>query len=508
MSTTDNLHSPDILCNKSHSEASLLLTTIVLIPESTPPVSNILSFETTDEINNEDELNPLLNKRRRSTRTSLMADVSRRLYKRKVLYNRLREISNIMCVLGMSGVILMIIENEITFMNIENNDAYTCISERIKLIISITTMILVNLVFYYHRIDLEFYAVNNSLDQWRIGLTRTRIFLMLFEVFICMIHPIPRRFPFMSRIKHGNATREDFDVALGLPSTSTKAAFLSQSYIDFDVALGLPMFARVYLICRLVTFHSRLVADVSLQALGYFNQVSFDFLFLTKTYLTRWPTRSLLIFCTFIFFMGSWSLRACNYISGHDQVSMLDSMWLFIMTFTTVGYGDLKPSNYCGRSIAAITALIGVLSTALLISVLAQKLELTRSEKYVHNFVLNIGLGKERQIQAANIIKYAIKRWYLNRKHQSLTSEYIKIQRRLYRSIHFNQRLKREQKKVIDSCIGLPELITAQRESNDKIKKLMSMEVKVDRIEKNVADMNTTMNSIRNTLDLLLNKIT
>ncbi|CAF1546905.1 unnamed protein product, partial [Adineta steineri] len=129
-------------------------------------------------------------------------------------------------------------------------------------------------------------------------------------------------------------------------------------------------------------------------------------------------------------------------------------------------------------------------------------------EKYVHNFVLNIGLGKERQIQAANIIKYAIKRWYLNRKHQSLTSEYIKIQRRLYRSIHFNQRLKREQKKVIDSCIGLPELITAQRESNDKIKKLMSMEVKVDRIEKNVADMNTTMNSIRNTLDLLLNKIT
>ncbi|CAF0995977.1 unnamed protein product [Adineta steineri] len=492
MSTTDNLHSSDILCNKSHSEASLPLTTIVLIPDSTPPVSNISSFETTDEINNEGELNPLLNKRRRSTRTSLMADVSRRLYKRKVLYNRLREISNIMCVLGISGVILMIIENEITFMNIKNNDAYTCISERIKLIISITTMILVNLVFYYHRIDLDFYAVNNSLDHWRIGLTGTKIFLILFEVFICMIHPFPRCFRLTRHVKHFHPTEKDL---------------LEKSYIAFDVALGLPMFARVYLICRLVTFHSHLVADVSLQALGYFNQVSFDFLFLTKTYLTRWPTRSLLVFCTFIFFMGSWSLRACDYRFGYEHVSMLDSMWLFIMTFTTVGYGDLKPSRYCGRAVAAITALIGVLSTALLISILAQKLELTRSEKYVHNFVVNIGLGKERRIQAANIIKYAIKRWYLNRKHQSPTSEYIKIQRRLYRSIHFNQRLKREQKKVIDSCIGLPELITAQQESNDKIKKLMSMEVKVDRIEKNVADMNKTMNNIRNTLDLLLNKI-
>jgi hypothetical protein len=39
--------------------------------------------------------------------------------------------------------------------------------------------------------------------------------------------------------------------------------------------------------------------------------------------------------------------------------------------------------------------LLGILSTALIISVLAQKLELSRSEKYVHNFVLNIELAKE-----------------------------------------------------------------------------------------------------------------
>ncbi|CAF4403132.1 unnamed protein product, partial [Adineta steineri] len=28
---------------------------------------------------------------------------------------------------------------------------------------------------------------------------------------------------------------------------------------------------------------------------------------------------------------------------------MLDAMWLFIVTFTTVGYGDLTPTTYCGR---------------------------------------------------------------------------------------------------------------------------------------------------------------
>ncbi|CAF5030258.1 unnamed protein product, partial [Rotaria sp. Silwood1] len=86
-------------------------------------------------------------------------------------------------------------------------------------------------------------------------------------------------------------------------------------------------------------------------------------------------------------------------------------MWLFVITFTTVGYGDFTPSTYCGRTIAAMIALVGVLSTALLISVLAQKLVMDRWEKYVHNFVLDIELSKNRKIQAANVIKFVLKRW-------------------------------------------------------------------------------------------------
>jgi hypothetical protein len=57
-----------------------------------------------------------------------------------------------------------------------------------------------------------------------------------------------------------------------------------------------------------------------------------------------------------------------------------------------------------------------------LIAVLAQKLILNRWEKYVHNFVLNIELAKERRIEAANVIKYALKLWLLKRKRGSLSS--------------------------------------------------------------------------------------
>jgi hypothetical protein len=97
------------------------------------------------------------------------------------------------------------------------------------------------------------------------------------------------------------------------------------------------VFARIYLLCRSIIYHSHLVHNASSQSLGYLNRVSINFIFLIKTYLEKWPTRSLLTFSIFIFLIGSWSLRACSYNSKGQHLSMPDSMWLFIVTFTTVG---------------------------------------------------------------------------------------------------------------------------------------------------------------------------
>ncbi len=83
--------------------------------------------------------------------------------------------------------------------------------------------------------------------------------------------------------------------------------------------------------------HSNSFRSVTLRSLGYLNNVSFDVMYLIKTYLEQWPTRCLVIFCTLAFFIGSWSLRACDYADTEGHMSMSDAMWLFIITFTTVG---------------------------------------------------------------------------------------------------------------------------------------------------------------------------
>jgi hypothetical protein len=127
------------------------------------------------------------------------------------------------------------------------------------------------------------------------------------------------------------------------------------------------------------------------------------------------------------------------------------------------------------------------------------------------NFVLNIDLVKERKNQAANIIKFTLV-WYLKQKHRPTSIQYTKSQRRLIRSMHFHQQLKREQRKLVDNCVGSPALLTIQRETSAKTQEttqqITIMKSKVDQIEEKLVDMNQTMMNIQSTLTCLLKRMT
>lgn len=87
-------------------------------------------------------------------------------------------------------------------------------------------------------------------------------------------------------------------------------------------------------------------------------------------------------------------------------------MWLIAITFLSVGFGDIVPNTYCGRGIAVSTGIMvqinrnyygrlliffyfqGAGCTALLVAVVSRKLELTRAEKHVHNFMMDTQLTK------------------------------------------------------------------------------------------------------------------
>jgi hypothetical protein len=155
----------------------------------------------------------------------------------------------------------------------------------------------------------------------------------------------------------------------------------------------------------------------------------------------------------------------------------------------------------------------GIFLTALLIAVVAQKLTLTRWEKYVHNFVLNTELAKQHKAQAANVIKYALKIWIWKKSNRPLSSiQHLRAQRKLFRSIAIIHHIKQEQRRLIDTGVGLPEIVTIQRETNtntDKtMQKMENLELKIDSLENQINNMNRTIHSVQTTLNLLVDKVT
>lgn len=118
----------------------------------------------------------------------------------------------------------MVIANELNFHHFADRDSKA--SWSIKLIITISTAILLVLLLYYHYLDLKLYSNQNALQDNRVGLTYRKIALIGLELLVCAVHPMPRMFPwtdppgtdFNSTADSYGLSYTEMDVGLGLPS--------------------------------------------------------------------------------------------------------------------------------------------------------------------------------------------------------------------------------------------------------------------------------------------------
>ena len=112
--------------------------------------------------------------------------MKRNLAERKEFHFRCCRVTDMMCIIALFGIILMIVDTELRLSQISNTSDII-----IRPLISISTVILLGLVIYYHMLDIRLYAVNNHIADWRVILTVENLLVTICEVVICSIHPLP-----------------------------------------------------------------------------------------------------------------------------------------------------------------------------------------------------------------------------------------------------------------------------------------------------------------------------
>uniref|UniRef100_A0A673UHG6 Potassium calcium-activated channel subfamily N member 1 n=1 Tax=Suricata suricatta TaxID=37032 RepID=A0A673UHG6_SURSU len=367
-------------------------------------------------------------------------NVGHRLGHRRALFEKRKRLSDYALIFGMFGIVVMVTETELSWGVYTKESLY---SFALKCLISLSTVILLGLVVLYHAREIQLFMVDNGADDWRIAMTCERVFLISLELAVCAIHPVPGhyRFTWTARLAFTYAP--------------------SAAEADVDVLLSVPMFLRLYLLGRVMLLHSKIFTDASSRSIGALNKITFNTRFVMKTLMTICPGTVLLVFSISSWIIAAWTVRVCERYHDKQEVTsnFLGAMWLISITFLSIGYGDMVPHTYCGKGVCLLTGIMGAGCTALVVAVVARKLELTKAEKHVHNFMMDTQLTKRVKNAAANVLRET----WLIYKHTRLVKKpdharVRKHQRKFLQAIHQLRSVKIEQGKLNDQANTLADL--------------------------------------------------
>nr|XP_037874274.1 small conductance calcium-activated potassium channel protein isoform X5 [Bombyx mori] len=408
-------------------------------------------------------------------------NIGYRLGRRKALFEKRKRISDYALVMGMFGIIIMVIENELSSAGVYTKASIY--SQALKTLISMSTVILLGLIVAYHALEVQLFMIDNCADDWRIAMTWQRIAQIGLELAICAVHPIPGQYTFTWTTKLANKG--------GVIGVEVGTMY-KQIQVPYDVTLSLPMFFRLYLICRVMLLHSKLFTDASSRSIGALNRINFNTRFVLKTLMTICPGTVLLVFMVSLWIIASWTLRQCERFHDEEHANLLNAMWLIAITFLSVGFGDIVPNTYCGRGIAVSTGIMGAGCTALLVAVVSRKLELTRAEKHVHNFMMDTQLTKRLKNAAANVLRET----WLIYKHT-----------RLVKRVHPG-RVRTHQRKFLLAIYALRKVKMDQRKLMDNANTITDMAKTQNTVYEIVSDMSTRQDTIEERLTSLEEKLT
>eukprot|EP01060_Flectonema_neradi_P005797 TRINITY_DN13886_c0_g1_i1.p1 TRINITY_DN13886_c0_g1~~TRINITY_DN13886_c0_g1_i1.p1 ORF type:complete len:629 (+),score=83.85 TRINITY_DN13886_c0_g1_i1:592-2478(+) len=130
--------------------------------------------------------------------------------------------------------------------------------------------------------------------------------------------------------------------------------------------------------------------------------IKMDAFFVFKTHLFKSPIVTMSLTSGFGFLL--LSLLTWFFELTYGDLNFLQSAWYTFVTATTVGYGDYTPSSIPGKLVGVVSALYGIIVTAILVSVVQHKLSMTSIQKQIILFLGEIKRVHVTKDLAAKVI--------------------------------------------------------------------------------------------------------
>jgi hypothetical protein len=102
--------------------------------------------------------------------------------------------------------------------------------------------------------------------------------------------------------------------------------------------------------------------------------------FATKLIMENDPVKCVIFISMMFCFSAGYWLKVVEGAINPRFASYLDCMWCLVITFWTIGYGDLFPTTLLGRLVAVITGFLGIVTAAIITATLANAMQFSVKE--------------------------------------------------------------------------------------------------------------------------------
>ncbi|KAI1716255.1 calcium-activated SK potassium channel domain-containing protein [Ditylenchus destructor] len=311
---------------------------------------------------------------------------------------------------AMIGIILMVIDTEMSSQHIWGITKDHPISLLLRTFVVLSTVTLLIEIIHYHINEILLELVDCGADDFRVVLRTRRVVQFMAEFILCSLCPLP----FTGTVEWSFIEASRFNFYNINPKGPYSEGYVVRE-VPVDVLLSLLMLSRVYLVGRFMVLHSKQFQDASTRTLAALNRIQVNFAFVMKTALDQQPILFLSLFLLIFWLITSWTFAQCERFGRlNEEPSILytNALWFIAITFNGNGYGDIVPKTLAGKCIAVLVGISGAVISSILIAVISRKILLSQGQRNVNNFMNDSRLIQEHKHAAARVLQ---KTWHIYR---------------------------------------------------------------------------------------------
>lgn len=137
-------------------------------------------------------------------------------------------------------------------------------------------------------------------------------------------------------------------------------------------------------------------------------------LLLKCRYLNTTPKRFLTVLLLIIIFFAIIDLQLSNDAFNGKLTNFLDALYFSVETITTLGFGDLYPSNSVGKLLVVIESLLGIIVLGLFLNAIAHSQAVKDNEENTKEIARNKYEENKKSLErAVSIVNLRIEKLYL-----------------------------------------------------------------------------------------------